>query len=136
MPDNKIDLNSANVGELTQLPGINKTIAYNIVNQRERHGLFTAWEELRQVKDFPIDRLQEIRERAELRAPAGEENFGPPRHIKQQSSQEAQAELGKRNLGYTGEMRSTRRPDRLHDTHDHSQHGSAPKKGGPGSKIA
>lgn len=66
----KIDINSAPVRILTQLPGVAKNVAYNIVNHRNRHGFFTAFEELAEVKDFPIGRLDQVRERAVLIQPA------------------------------------------------------------------
>ena len=64
---NAIDLNTATVGTLTQLPGVAKNMAYRIVNYREKHGPFTSWNDLQQVKDFPIERLEEIKTRAVLR---------------------------------------------------------------------
>jgi len=135
MPD-KIDINAANVGDLTQLPGINKTIAYNIVNHRERHGLFTVWEELEAVKDFPVQKLKEIRERAELLAPPGDENFHPPHRARHEELENKNAEVEKQTRGYTKEIRATRRPDRLQDTHDRAHRGGAPAKGSPGNKVA
>jgi hypothetical protein len=107
----KIDINSAEVGELTQLPGVNKTIAYNIVNHRDRHGLFTVWEELEAVKEFPVSALSQIRERAELRAPAGEENFHPPHRAKHEELEKKNAAVEKQTRGYTKGTRPTRRPD-------------------------
>jgi predicted nucleic acid-binding OB-fold protein len=77
---NKIDINSAGAGILTQLPGIAKNTAYKIINHRQRHGLFTAWEELAEVKDFPIEKLEAIKERAELICK--DEGCRAPRHLK------------------------------------------------------
>jgi hypothetical protein len=126
MPE-KIDINSASVGELTQLPGVAKNMSYNIINHRIRHGFFTAFEELAEVKDFPVHRLDEIRERAELIQPSEgrpTETVPVPRRLKKEHI----SEVSKQNRGYTKAMRSTRRPDRLHDAHDHSQHGGSGNK--------
>jgi hypothetical protein len=125
MPD-KIDINSAPTSLLTQLPGIGKNIAYNIVNHRTRHGFFTVWEELAEVKDFPIDKLDEIRGRAELIQPPEErpnETVPPPRHLETHM-----AKGHKGSQAYTKAMRSTRRPERLHTAHDHTHHDSSGKK--------
>ena len=75
----KIDLNTADAHHLTELPGISKTIAYHIVNHRQRHGYLSSWEELREIKDFPVEKLKEIKERAELVCP--EPGCAPPRHL-------------------------------------------------------
>lgn len=123
----KIDINSAPASELTQLPGIAKNVAYNIVNHRTRHGFFVTWDEFAEVKDFPVHRLEEIRERAVLTQPAENrptETVPAPRRLKH----EHVPEVRKQNKGYTKAMRSTRRPDRLHDAHDHSRHSGGGKK--------
>jgi competence protein ComEA len=62
----RINLNTASRKELTQLPGIAKNIAYNIVNHRKRHGYFTHWEELLEVKEFPRESLAKIKARGTL----------------------------------------------------------------------
>lgn len=97
----KVDLNTASVGELTQLPGIGKNVAYNLINHRERHGLFTAWEELERVKEFPYERVEEIRDRAELRCPPGE-HCKEPRKIRRMQQQ-----TKKPTAGYTKDRRNT-----------------------------
>jgi len=65
----KINVNTASPKELTQLPGIAKNMAYRIVNHRDRDGFFTHWEELTEVKEFPVDALEEIKARATLEMP-------------------------------------------------------------------
>jgi hypothetical protein len=106
---NTIDLNTAGVKELTQLPGVSKDIAYDIVNHRNRHGYFTAWEELLEVKSFPKEKLQWIKQRAILGHPNDEPGaFTPPRHL-----QSHLAEESKKPRGYTHKIRTTRRADRL-----------------------
>ena len=76
-----MNINTATVKALTQLPGIAKNLAYRIVNHRTRHGYFTHWEELLEVKEFPADALDEIKQRANISPPAGilKEEFGPRR---------------------------------------------------------
>lgn len=96
----RIDLNTASVAELTQLPGVAKNVAYNIVNHRERHGLFTAWEELERVKEFPSERVEEIKARAELRCPP-QEVCAEPRKVKR-----VQQQTKKPTRGYTKDRRN------------------------------
>jgi competence ComEA-like helix-hairpin-helix protein len=105
-----INLNTATAKELTQLPGVGKNVAYNIVNHRKRHGYFTHWEELLEVKDFREDVLDELKERATLLPIEGvrPEEFGP-RRIKPKQI----ARAAKKPRGYTKAIRSTRTPDRL-----------------------
>lgn len=114
---NKIDINSAAVRQLTQLPGIAKNMAYNIVNHRERHGLFTYWEELKEVKDFPVEKLELIKTRAELIG--NDEGFGPPHHI---SSHHHVERVRKKTGAHTKAIRATRRPDKIHDPSSHRPH--------------
>jgi hypothetical protein len=105
---NAIDLNTAGVGILTQLPGISKDIAYRIVNHRKRHGWFTAWEELLEVKDFPAKRLVEIKSRATLSCPDEPGSCTPPRHLEKHL-----IEAKKKPEGYTRSIRTTRRPEKM-----------------------
>ncbi len=112
----KININSAGVKELTQLPGIAKNTAYHIVNHRERRGLFTNWEELTEVKEFPVQKLEQIKLRAELSCQ--DEGFRPPRHVKPNLLER----IRKKTAGYTKSLRATRRPARLHDPSAHRPH--------------
>jgi competence ComEA-like helix-hairpin-helix protein len=105
-----MNINTATVKELTQLPGIAKNLAYRIVNHRNRHGYFTHWEELLEVKEFPADALEQIKQRANISPPAGilKEEFGP-RRIKTGQIERAK----KKPKGYTKAIRATRSSDRL-----------------------
>ena len=105
-----MNINTATVKELTQLPGIAKNLAYRIVNQRNRHGYYTHWEELLEVKDFPAEALDRIKQRANISPPAGilKEEFGP-RRIKTGQIERAK----KKPKGYSKVTRSTRSSDRL-----------------------
>lgn len=107
----KINLNTASTKELTQLPGVAKNIAYNIVNHRERHGFFTNWEELGEVKEFPIEALERVKERAIIAPPPDirPQDFTGPRRIKPGHI----AEVAKQPKGYTKAIRTTRRQDRI-----------------------
>lgn len=102
----KIDINTAPAKHLTQLPGIAKNVAYNIVNHRERHGWFTNWEELKEVKEFPAEKLDDIAAVATLSCP--DESCSGPRHLRPRL-----ADTRKKPAGYTKAIRSTRNSDRL-----------------------
>jgi hypothetical protein len=106
-----IDLNTAGVGILTQLPGISKDIAYRIVNHRKAHGWFTAWEELAEIKNFPVNRLEEIKSRAMLSCHDEPGSCTPPRHLEKHVE-----EAKKKPEGYTRALRSTRRQDRMKES--------------------
>ena len=68
----KIDVNSADAKNLTQLPGIGLNLAKKIVAYRRRHGgVIHEWDELLNVTEFPGDRLEEIKARAVLQLPSG-----------------------------------------------------------------
>ena len=104
-----INLNTASEKELTQLPGIAKNVAYRIVAHRKRHGYFTHWEELLEVKEFPAKALDAIKDRATLLPIEGvrPEYFGPRRIKPGHLDRDA-----KKPRGYTKAIRSTRNPDR------------------------
>ncbi len=119
MPDaatQKIDLNLAGVRLLTQLPGISKTVAYRIVNHRQRHGYLTDWEELKEVKEFPIEKLDAIKQRATLTCPDRE--CAPPRRIKASHIER----IKKEPAGFTKRTRATQGSKRFRDTSSHRPH--------------
>lgn len=105
-----INLNTASAKELTQLPGVAKNVAYNIVSHRKRHGYFTHWEELLEVKEFPAEALERLKERATLLPIEGvrPEEFSPRRIKPEHLEREA-----KKPRGYTKAIRTTRNPDRM-----------------------
>ncbi len=105
-----INLNTASAKELTQLPGVAKNTAYNIVSHRKRHGYFTHWEELLEVKGFRAEALDRLKERATLLPIEGvrPEEFGPRRIKPEHLEREA-----KRSRGYSKAIRTTRSPDRM-----------------------
>lgn len=105
-----LNLNTATPKEMTQLPGIAKNLAYRIVSHRKRHGYFTHWEELLEVKEFPAAALERLKQRANIDPPEGilKEEFGPRRLKAAQL-----AKVAKKPKGYTKSIRSTRSPDRM-----------------------
>lgn len=113
--EQQIDLNTAGVRLLTQLPGISKTIAYRIVNHRQRHGYLTSWEECKEIKEFPVEKLTEIKRRASLSCP--DQECVRPRHLESHLRRES-----KKPAGFNRKLRSTRRPQRAHDPAEHRPH--------------
>jgi competence ComEA-like helix-hairpin-helix protein len=103
-----ININTAATKELTQLPGIAKNLAYRIVAHRRRHGWFSQWEELAEVKEFPIHKLEEIKKRATLEMPED----GTPRAFRRLKRDHLEREA-KKPKGYRKDIRSTRLKDRL-----------------------
>ncbi|ATG51845.1 competence protein ComEA [Brachybacterium vulturis] len=59
-----IDLNTAGVAELEELPGVGPAIAQRIVEHREKNGSFTSVESLLEVSGIGPATLEEIRGRA------------------------------------------------------------------------
>ncbi len=57
----KININQANIEELTKLPGISKKIAINIIEHRERYGNFTNLSDLLKIKGITIQDLEELK---------------------------------------------------------------------------
>ena len=113
MPD-KINLNTASTKELSQLPGVAKNIAYRIVRHRSRHGLFTQWQELLEIKEFPATALDRIKQRATLGPPPDIKpmDFVGPRRVKPSHI----AEITKETKAYTKRARASKRQERLRRT--------------------
>ena len=107
--DAKININTSGPKQLTQLPGVAKNLAYSIVSHRERHGFFTHWEELAEVKGFPADAINRIKQRATLAVPGEAEVGTSPRRLKATHS----TRTAKKGAGYSRKIRSTRRSDKL-----------------------
>ncbi len=103
-----ININTAAPKELTQLPGIAKNMAYRIVSHRARHGWFSQWEELAEVKEFPVHKLGEIKKRATLDMPERDAPRTPrrlkPDHVEREAN---------KPKGYRKDIRTTRLKDRL-----------------------
>lgn len=58
----KISINSANINELSMLPGIGISIANNIINYRETNGSFTSIEDIKLVKGIGDKKFEKIKE--------------------------------------------------------------------------
>ncbi|MEC7772373.1 MAG: helix-hairpin-helix domain-containing protein [Bacteroidota bacterium] len=56
----KININKATVRELSQLIYIDKSLASNIIDYRDKNGLFASLQELSQVDQFPTEKLDRI----------------------------------------------------------------------------
>ena len=57
---NKINVNKVGVEELSRLIYINKSLAFNIIEYRDKNGLFASLQELSQVDQFPTEKLDRI----------------------------------------------------------------------------
>ncbi len=58
----KLNLNTANVDELSTLPGIGPVIAQRIVDYRNEHGAFSTFKDLDKVKGIGEARIAELQE--------------------------------------------------------------------------
>jgi competence protein ComEA len=57
-----VDLNSAGVEELTQLPGVGRLAAERIVAHRDKYGRFESVRDLLEVDGFDERRVQRLEE--------------------------------------------------------------------------
>ncbi|WP_235856471.1 ComEA family DNA-binding protein [Flagellimonas oceanensis] len=57
---NEININKAGVEELSRLIYKNKSLAFNIIEYRDKNGLFASLQELSQVDQFPTKKLDRI----------------------------------------------------------------------------
>ncbi|HDG68337.1 MAG TPA: ComEA family DNA-binding protein, partial [candidate division Zixibacteria bacterium] len=62
----KININAADVEQLMKIPGIGRTLATLIVNQRRRHVKFTSFGQLLNVKGIGRKKLAKIKKMATL----------------------------------------------------------------------
>ncbi len=58
----QIDLNSANVEELSRLKAIGRTRAQALVEYRNKNGLFESWDDLEDVDGFSGKIIQDLKE--------------------------------------------------------------------------
>jgi DNA uptake protein ComE-like DNA-binding protein len=57
---NKININSASLNQLSYFPYFNKSIAKGIITQRSMKGKISGIEDLLNINDFPVDKVQII----------------------------------------------------------------------------
>lgn len=57
---NKININKAGAEELSRLIYINKSLAFNIIEYRDKNGLFASLQELGRVDQFHTGKLDRI----------------------------------------------------------------------------
>lgn len=62
LPDEKLNINSADEAELTLLPGIGDTLAAAIVQYRQENGDFAAVEDIMNVSGIGEKRFENIRD--------------------------------------------------------------------------
>ena len=64
-----VDVNTADVEQLTRLPGVGRAAAARIVAYREQHGPFTTLRDIERVEGFDQARVARLAPRAMLSAP-------------------------------------------------------------------
>lgn len=57
-----VNINSASVDQLQQLPGIGPAIAQSIVNYREKNGPFATVEDLKKVKGIGVVKYNKVKD--------------------------------------------------------------------------
>lgn len=57
----KLDLNSVTVIELSEVPYFNYELAREVVAYRKSHGSISSFEELLQIKGFPVEKIDRIK---------------------------------------------------------------------------
>ncbi|HPV30534.1 MAG TPA: ComEA family DNA-binding protein [Deltaproteobacteria bacterium] len=67
----KIDLNTASAEELQVVPGIDQSLAWNIVEYRQANGPFGSVDELTQVSGITEENLSTIREHLDVKGSGG-----------------------------------------------------------------
>ena len=60
--DKVIDINKADIDELTEIPGIGLSTAKNIVEYRRTHGKFNSIEEIKNVKGIGEGKFKRIKD--------------------------------------------------------------------------
>jgi competence ComEA-like helix-hairpin-helix protein len=67
----KLDVNTASVQQLQKVPGIDRTLAQNIVTFRDTNGPFSSVDELARVKGMDQQKLSSIRNYVTVKSTSG-----------------------------------------------------------------
>jgi competence ComEA-like helix-hairpin-helix protein len=103
-----VDINTASLVELENLPGIGFILAQAIVNHREKHGPFNRIDDLADVAGFNPGIVAEIADRVTALPPAGQTTQVLPEIKELEGVSEYEAELVKaRNAMVTGDIGNT-----------------------------
>ena len=70
VPTSKVNINSANVEQLTELPGVGAKLAARIVEHRQKQGPFKSTQELLNVKGIGEKNLQKLQPYLSIADPA------------------------------------------------------------------
>ena len=62
VPSSKVNINTATVEQLTEIPGVGEKTAQNIVEYRKLHGEFKTVDELLNVKGIGEKRLEKVKD--------------------------------------------------------------------------
>ncbi len=73
----KVDLNTATVQQLQQVPGIDRTLAQNIVAFRDANGPFSSVDDLARVKGMNQQKLDSLRNYVTVKGPSGAQQGSP-----------------------------------------------------------
>jgi len=67
----KVDLNTATVQQLQQVPGVDQTLAQNIVTFRDENGPFSSVDDLARVKGMDQQKLDSLRDYVTVKGASG-----------------------------------------------------------------
>ncbi len=62
----RLDLNHATAEELSLVPGVGRSLARELVEERARLGRYSSWDQVDRVRGVGVARLKALQEAAEL----------------------------------------------------------------------
>lgn len=62
----KVDLNSANAGDIARVTGISSKRAQEIVEHRQNNGSFKNWEDFKKIPGFSTDLVNSLKQNGVL----------------------------------------------------------------------